>query len=74
MGIFGKFRNCGIISNLLICEFLKICWNIFGNFSVENKLYWIVEIVEIVGIIGEFWNFGLIVIPIISIIHMNKRN
>ena len=59
MGIIGKFRNCGIISNLLICEFLKICWNIFGNFFVENELYWIIEIVgivEIVGIIGKFWH------------------
>ena len=54
MGIVGKFQNCGIISNLLICEFLKIFWNIFGNFIVENKLYWIIEIVGIVRIIGKF--------------------
>ena len=71
MEIVGKLRNCGIISNLLICEFLKICWNIFGNFIVENELYCIIEIV---GIIGKFWNFGIIVIPIILMIHMNERN
>ena len=25
IGIVGKLRNCGIIYNLLICEFLRIC-------------------------------------------------
>ena len=66
--IVGKFRNCGIISSLLICEFLKICWDIFKNFNVENLFYWIignVGIVEIVETIGKFWNFGMIVLSII---------
>ena len=36
MGIVGKFRNCGIISNFSICEFLGIGWSIFGNFNMEN--------------------------------------
>ena len=60
--IVGKFRNCGIISSLLICEFLKICWDIFKNFNVENLFYWIignVGIVEIVETIGKFWNCGI---------------
>ena len=51
--IVGKFRNCGIISNLLICEFFRIFWNIFGNFIVENLFYWIIGNVEI---IGRFWD------------------
>ena len=56
--IIGKFRKCGIISSLLICEFLKICWDIFENFNVENLFYWIIRnvgIVEIVEIIEKFW-------------------
>ena len=37
--IVENFRNCGKIPNLLICEFLRICWNIFENFIVENLLF-----------------------------------
>ena len=40
-------EKCGIISSLLICKFLKICWDIFESFNVENLFYWI---------IGECWN------------------
>ena len=57
--IVEKLRNCGICDNLLICEFLRICWNTFSNFIVENLFYWIignVGIVEIVGIVGRFWD------------------
>ena len=60
--IIGKFRKCGIISSLLICEFLKICWDIFENFNVENLFYWIIRnvgIVEIVEIIEKSWNCGI---------------
>ena len=57
--IIEKFQKCGTISCLLICEFLKICWDIFENFNVENLFYWIIRnvgIVEIVEIIEKFWN------------------
>ena len=60
--IIGKFQKCGIISSLLICEFLKICWDIFENFNVENLFYWIIRnvgIVEIVEIIEKIWNCGI---------------
>ena len=42
-----------------MCEFLKICWDIFKNFSVENLFYWIIGNVEIVEIIEKFWNYGI---------------
>ena len=35
----GKYRNYGKNSNLVIYEFLKIDWNICGNFIVENELF-----------------------------------
>ena len=57
--IVEKFRNFGVISRLLICEFLKICWDIFENFNVKNLFDWIignVGIVEVVEIIEKFWN------------------
>ena len=57
--IIEKFRKCGIILSLLICEILKICWDIFENCNVENLFYWIignVGIVEVVEIIEKFWN------------------
>ena len=41
---------------------MKICWDIFKNFNVENLFYWIignVGIVEIVEIIEKFWNCGI---------------
>ena len=70
--IVGNFQNCGIIPNLLICELLKICWNIFGNFIVEKLFCWIignVGIVEIVGIVGRFWDCSMLVIPMIMVIY-----
>ena len=57
--VVENFRNFGVISSLLICEFLKICWDIFGNFKVENLFYWIIGNVGIVEIIGKFWNCGI---------------
>ena len=57
--IVGKFWNCGIISSLLICEFLKICWDIFENFNVENLFYWIIGNVGIVEILEKIWNCGI---------------
>ena len=57
--IVGNFQNYDIISCLLMCEFLKICWDIFKNFSVENLFYWIIGNVEIVEIIEKFWNYGI---------------
>ena len=45
-----------------MCEFLKICWCIFGNFKVKILFYWVIENVGIIGIIGivevieEFWS------------------
>ena len=53
--IIGKFRKCGIISSLLICEFVKIFWDIFEYFNVENSFYWIIGNVGIVEIIEKFW-------------------
>ena len=55
--IVGNFWNCGIISNLLICEFFRIYWNIFSNFIVKNLFYWIIGNVGIVEIVGIVWKF-----------------
>ena len=55
IGIVGKIRNCGINDNLLICEFLRICWNIFGDFIVKNNY---IRLLEIIGIIGKIRNCG----------------
>ena len=57
IGIVGKFQNCGIIPNLLICEFFRIYWNIFSNFIVKNLFYWIIGNVGIVEIVGIVWKF-----------------
>ena len=57
IGIFENFQNCGIIPNLLICEFLRICRNIFRNFIVENLLF---SNIEIIRIVGKFQNCGII--------------
>ena len=54
--IVRKFRKCGIISSLLIRVFLKNCWDMLGNFDVENLFYWIIGIVEI---IEKCWNCGI---------------
>ena len=41
---------------LLICEFLRIFWNIFGDFIVENNY---IQLLEIIGIVGKIRNFGI---------------
>ena len=49
--IVRKFQKYGIISSLLIRAFLKNCWDMFGNFDVENLFYWIIGNVGIVAFI-----------------------
>ena len=39
-----------------MCEFSKICWDIFENFNVKSLFYWIMVNVGIVEIIEKFWN------------------
>ena len=41
-----KFRNQGLISNIVICEFLGIGQNIFGIFMVESQLILIIRMVQ----------------------------
>ena len=55
IGIVGKLWNCGLNYNLLICEFLRICCNIFGNFIVENNYIWVLKLLELLE------NFGIVV-------------
>ena len=57
--IIEKFGNCDINSCILMCEFLKICWCILGNFNVKILFCWVIENVGIIGIveiIEEFWS------------------
>ena len=57
--IIEKFWNCDINSSMLMCEFLKICWYIFGNFNMKILFYWVIENVGIIGIveiIEQFWS------------------
>ena len=54
--IIEKFLNCDISSSILMCEFPKIHWYIFGNFNVKILFYWVIENVGIVEIIEEFWS------------------
>ena len=62
LGIIRSIENfeiCDINSSMLMCEFLKICWYIFGNFNVKILFYWVIENVGIIGIveiIEEFLN------------------
>ena len=41
---------------MLMCEFLNICWYIFGILNVKILFYWVIENVGIVEIIEEFWS------------------
>ena len=54
LGIIRSIENfeiCDINSSMLMCEFLKICWCIFGNFKVKILFYWVIENVGIIGIV-----------------------
>ena len=53
--IIGKFQKCGILSSLLICEFLKICWDIFENLELWHSFAsWLYE--EMIKIVKSVWN------------------
>ena len=60
LGIIRSIENfeiCDINSSMLMCEFLYICWYIFGSFNVKILSYLVIEnvgIIEIVEIIEEF--------------------
>ena len=57
IGIVGNFRNCGIISKLLICEFSRI-FGIFSIILLWKSIYF--RILEIIRIVEKFRNCGII--------------